>query len=76
MTVYDERSGTLWTGDLLCVKCMPVVDGSVRGWLDDIARIRQMNPHHVVPGHGPLNPPWPRALDDEERYLADLAVSI
>jgi quinoprotein relay system zinc metallohydrolase 2 len=73
LTVYDEKSGTLWTGDLLFVRCIPVVDGSVVGWLDDIARIRQMNPRHVVPGHGPLDPPWPQSLDAEERYLADLA---
>ncbi|SAL51754.1 beta-lactamase domain-containing protein [Caballeronia turbans] len=73
LTVYDEKSGTLWTGDLLFVRCLPVVDGSVTGWLDDIARIRQMNPRHVVPGHGPLDPPWRQSLDAEERYLADLA---
>ncbi|WP_321799272.1 quinoprotein relay system zinc metallohydrolase 2 [Caballeronia sp. J97] len=73
LTVYDEKSGTLWTGDLLFVRCIPVVDGSVVGWLDDIERIRQMNPRHVVPGHGPLDPPWPQALDAEARYLADLA---
>ncbi|SAL77179.1 oxidoreductase [Caballeronia peredens] len=73
LTVYDEKSGTLWTGDLLFAGCMPVVDGSVVGWLDDIARIRQMNPRHVVPGHGPLDPPWPQTLDAEQRYLADLA---
>ncbi|SPB17851.1 oxidoreductase [Caballeronia novacaledonica] len=73
LTVYDEKSGTFWTGDLLFVRCIPVIDGSVTGWLDDIARIRQMNPRHVVPGHGPLDPPWPQSLDAEERYLADLA---
>ncbi|SAK80045.1 beta-lactamase domain-containing protein [Caballeronia catudaia] len=73
LTVYDEKSGTLWTGDLLFAGCIPVVDGSVVGWLDDIARIRQMNPRHVVPGHGPLDPPWPQSLDAEERYLANLA---
>ncbi|MFM0322136.1 quinoprotein relay system zinc metallohydrolase 2 [Caballeronia glebae] len=73
LTVYDEKTGTLWTGDLLFVRCIPVIDGSVLGWLDDIAHIRQMNPRHVVPGHGPLDPPWPQSLDAEARYLADLA---
>lgn len=73
ITVYDEKSGTLWLGDLLFVGCMPVVDGSIVGWLEDIARIRQMNPRHVVPGHGPLNAPWPQSLDAEEQYLAELA---
>jgi quinoprotein relay system zinc metallohydrolase 2 len=73
MTVYDEKSGTLWLGDLLFVRCIPVVDGSVVGWLDDIARIKQMNPRRVVPGHGPLDAPWPQSLETEEHYLAELA---
>uniref|UniRef100_UPI0023F6289E quinoprotein relay system zinc metallohydrolase 2 n=1 Tax=Caballeronia sp. BR00000012568055 TaxID=2918761 RepID=UPI0023F6289E len=73
LTVYDEKSGTLWTGDLLFVRCIPVVDGSVLGWLDDIPRIRQMNPRHVVPGHGPIDAHWQQALDDEEQYLSGLA---
>lgn len=73
MTVYDEKSGTLWLGDLLFVHCIPVVDGSVTGWLDDIASIKQMNPRHVVPGHGDLDAPYPRSLDDEQQYLANLA---
>jgi len=73
ITVYDEKSGTLWLGDLLFVGCIPVVDGSAVGWLDDIARIKQMNPRHVVPGHGPLDAPWPQSIEAEEQYLAELA---
>jgi quinoprotein relay system zinc metallohydrolase 2 len=73
ITVYDEKSGTLWLGDLLFVGCIPVVDGSIVGWLEDIARIKQMNPRNVVPGHGPLDAPWPQSLDAEEQYLAELA---
>ncbi|MFM0140196.1 quinoprotein relay system zinc metallohydrolase 2 [Caballeronia grimmiae] len=73
ITVYDEKSGTLWLGDLLFVGCIPVVDGSVVGWLDDIARIKQMNSRHVVPGHGPLDAPWPQSIEAEEQYLAELA---
>ncbi|SAL11749.1 quinoprotein relay system zinc metallohydrolase 2 [Caballeronia telluris] len=73
LTVYDEKTGTLWLADLLFVKCIPVIDGSVTGWLADIALIRQMNPRRVVPGHGPIDTPWPAALDAEEAYLANLA---
>jgi glyoxylase-like metal-dependent hydrolase (beta-lactamase superfamily II) len=73
LTVYDEKSGTLWLADLLFVKCIPVIDGSVTGWLADIALIRQMNPRRVVPGHGPVDTPWRAALGAEEAYLAHLA---
>lgn len=73
VTVYDEKSGTLWLGDLLFVHCIPVIDGSVVGWLDDIALIKQMKPRHVVPGHGALDAPYPKSLDAEAQYLSDLA---
>jgi quinoprotein relay system zinc metallohydrolase 2 len=76
LTVYDEKSGILWLGDLLFVGCIPVVDGSVLGWLDDIPRIKQMNPRHTVPGHGTIDPPWPDALDAETRYLTQLASDV
>jgi quinoprotein relay system zinc metallohydrolase 2 len=72
LTVYDEASGTLWLADLLFVQCIPVIDGSVLGWLGDIASIRRMNPARAVPGHGPIDTPWPQALDAEEAYLARL----
>ncbi|CAB3748912.1 quinoprotein relay system zinc metallohydrolase 2 [Paraburkholderia humisilvae] len=72
LTVYDEASGTLIAGDLLFVQCIPVIDGSALGWLDDIAAIRAMNPRRIVPGHGPLDVPWQRALAAEQAYLARL----
>jgi hypothetical protein len=58
------------------VHCIPVVDGSVVGWLHDIAGLRQMSPRHVVPGHGPIDPPWPQALDAEEQYLSRLVSDV
>jgi quinoprotein relay system zinc metallohydrolase 2 len=72
LTVYDEASGMLWTGDLLFVGCIPVIDGSVLGWLDDIAALRALNPRRMVPGHGALDRPWRPALAAEEQYLASL----
>ncbi len=74
LTVRDERTDTWWLSDLLFVEHIPVVDGSLRGWLATIAELRRMpRPAHVVPGHGPVDPPWPEALADEERYLQVLA---
>jgi quinoprotein relay system zinc metallohydrolase 2 len=72
LTVYDEASGTLIAGDLLFAGCIPVIDGAVLGWLDDIAAIRAMNPRRVVPGHGPLDAPWREALAAQEAYLSHL----
>jgi quinoprotein relay system zinc metallohydrolase 2 len=72
LTVVDERSGTLWTGDLLFRERIPVVDGSVRGWLAAIDELRAMKVSRVVPGHGPMTQDLPQALMPERRYLQAL----
>ncbi len=72
LTVLDLRTGTLFAGDLVFVDRLPVVDGSLKGWLDAIEALRQVPAVRVVPGHGPASAPWPDALDAQERYLEAL----
>ena len=70
LTVLDTATGTLFAGDLVFLERVPAIDGSLRGWLDVIAGLRQESGiARVVPGHGPVSATWPDALDDEERYL-------
>ena len=72
LTVLDETTGTLFAGDLVFLRHIPVLDGSVRGWLaalDDLARVEAKK---VVPGHGPAAV-WPDALAGERTYLQVLA---
>jgi len=69
LTVLDEKTGVLFSGDLLFLQHVPVVDGSATGWLSVIARLETLPAKIVVPGHGRLVAAWPRALDDEKRYL-------
>jgi quinoprotein relay system zinc metallohydrolase 2 len=73
LTVYDAKTGTLWTGDLLFRNRLPALDGSLTGWLrvlDDLPRIR---PKLAVPGHGPLSRDLDAAINPERRYLQALA---
>jgi quinoprotein relay system zinc metallohydrolase 2 len=69
LTVLDEQTRTLFSGDLAFLDHVPVIDGSLKGWLDVLPRLAAMNAHRVVPGHGLRVAPWPAALDDERRYL-------
>jgi quinoprotein relay system zinc metallohydrolase 2 len=72
MTVLDEATQTLFTGDLVFLQHIPVVDGSLRGWLAALSSLAGIPAKRAVPGHGPAAP-WPSALDDERRYLERLA---
>jgi quinoprotein relay system zinc metallohydrolase 2 len=72
LTVLDEASGTLFAGDLVFLRHVPVLDGSIRGWLAALDELAAIRAARVVPGHGPLAD-WPGALADERRYLQRLA---
>ena len=74
LTVLDQRSATLWTGDLLFRERLPAVDGSAQGWLSVIDELARLPVERAVPGHGPvaaaaeLGP----AFDAERSYLRAL----
>jgi len=72
LTVLDEQSRILFAGDLVFLRHIPVMDGSLRGWIADIDALAAIPADRVVPGHGPVSP-WPLALSDERRYLDTLA---
>ncbi len=72
LTVFDEASGTLITGDLLFVDRLPVVDGSLMGWLAVMDELAALPSRRAVPGHGPVVVDWPAALEPQRRYLTDL----
>jgi quinoprotein relay system zinc metallohydrolase 2 len=75
LTVLDEQTGTLFAGDLVFVDHVPVVDGSIRGWLRAIDDLSAISARRVVPGHGSVSN-WPDALVDERRYLEKLAADV
>jgi quinoprotein relay system zinc metallohydrolase 2 len=75
LTVIDEATKTLFAGDLVFVAHIPVMDGSIRGWLRIMEELSGQSAQRVVPGHGPVSA-WPAALASERRYLETLASDI
>jgi len=75
LSVFDEQTGTLFGGDLVFLDHVPVVDGSIRGWLAIFDELAAIPARRVVPGHGPPSD-WPNALADERRYLEKLVADI
>lgn len=73
LSVLDRTTGTLWLSDLLFVERIPVVDGSLSGWLRVMDEIAKTDAATVVPGHGPVGPDWRKALDRQRRYLETIA---
>lgn len=69
LSVFDQSTGTLFTGDLLFVGHLPVLDGSLDGWLKALDMLAQLPVRQAVPGHGDLVRKWPAGLADERRYF-------
>lgn len=75
LTVVDQQTGTLFAGDLVFLAHIPVLDGSLGGWLETIGQLGDTAAKRVVPGHGAVSD-WPAALSDERRYLDTLGSDV
>ncbi len=69
VSVFDVETGTLWLGDLVFMEHVPVLDGSLKGWLEVLGALMVQAARRVVPGHGPVQAQWPVAGNDTVRYL-------
>ena len=76
LTVYDTLTRTLFAGDLVFMEHCPVLDGSIKGWLGQIPELQAIPAIRVVPGHGRVSAPWPKAIQPEKQYLETLAADI
>ena len=72
LSVMDRNSGTLLPADLLFVQRIPSLDGSLRGWMKELAALKSAPAQRAVPGHGPTSVKWPSGASDLERYLGVL----
>jgi quinoprotein relay system zinc metallohydrolase 2 len=72
LTVYDQRTRTLFASDLLFARHLPALDGSLRGWISVMAELKRLDVTTVVPGHGPVSNDWPAAMAAQADYLNGL----
>lgn len=76
LSVYDEKTNTMWLSDLLFTEHIPTLDGSLKGWLAEIAKLEKQKFHYVIPGHGDLVTDWPNSIQVEKHYLTLLLTEI
>jgi len=76
LTVYDPTTRTLFAGDTVFLEHLPIIDGSLKGWLANLPQLEQIPAQRVVPGHGPLTAPWPDALAAEKSYFKRLSQDV
>jgi len=69
LSVLDRQTATLLASDLLFVRRVPALDGSLRGWLKELQALKAVPAKRAVPGHGPASVDWPAAAAGLERYL-------
>jgi len=71
VTVLDNDTNTFWTGDLLFMERIPVLDGSILGWLKTMEQLQQQDFSTVVPGHGTAsNDQWQQGLTKQYHYFS------
>jgi len=69
LSLFDDKTQTLWLADLLFMGHIPVVDGSLLGWLKELEGLKKIQAKLAIPGHGPVSAEWPKAAEAETRYL-------
>ena len=69
LSVYDGATQTLWLSDLLFMDHLPVIDGSLNGWLEVLGQVSRIPARRAVPGHGPVAAYWPADAAPQMRYL-------
>ena len=72
LTILDEQTRTLWTGDLLFRERIPVIDSSLKGWLAVMEEFLTLDVDTIIPGHGMPGNSWDEVIAAQKQYLDTL----
>jgi quinoprotein relay system zinc metallohydrolase 2 len=76
LSVIDRNTMTVFLGDLVFLEHLPVIDGSINGWIGELETISGEAFAYVVPGHGPVRARWPSAATPTLQYLKELRTEV
>ena len=76
ISVVDEKTKTAFLGDLVFLEHLPVIDGSINGWIGELEAMTSESLAYVVPGHGPVRALWPSAAEPTLQYLTGLRENV
>lgn len=76
LSIFDAHTNTLWLADLLFLEHIPVIDGSLKGWIGELDKLETQRFALVIPGHGQTVKQWPAGMQAEKNYLNQLAQDI
>ena len=76
LTVHDSKSNTLFTGDLLFAQRTPVLEGDIKGLIQNLEALNQQSYALIVPGHGQESTDQKTIIGNELRYLNTLLTDV
>jgi quinoprotein relay system zinc metallohydrolase 2 len=72
LIVIDNKTKTLWAGDLIFRQRIPSLTGSLKGWLSTMDELLKLDVIKVIPGHGSISDSISEALEQQQTYLQHL----
>ncbi|MFT5395431.1 MAG: quinoprotein relay system zinc metallohydrolase 2 [Gammaproteobacteria bacterium] len=72
LIIIDNKTNTLWAGDLIFRERIPSLTGSLIGWIKVIADLTHLEGTLVIPGHGNVAESMSIAIKQEREYLQRL----
>lgn len=72
LIIIDDKTKTLWAGDLIFRQRIPSLTGSLKGWLKAIDDLQKLQIKKVVPGHGAVATSMKQAIEQQQDYLQRL----